>query len=64
VRRTRALAAEIADPALQQEQLEARQPQDSRGEPLWANYPPDEQTIAEYKASIAETDVGRCDGSS
>ena len=24
------------------------------GEPLWGNYPPGEQTIAEYKASIAD----------
>ena len=26
------------------------------GEPLWGNYPPGEETIAEYKAAQAEND--------
>jgi regulator of RNase E activity RraA len=48
----RALAAEIADAALEQEQLEAFiNKKIHAGEPLWGNYPPSEETIAEYKAS-------------
>ena len=51
----RSLAAEIADPALEQEKLEAYVAlKIQAGEPLWGNYPPGEQTIAEYKASIAD----------
>ena len=49
----RALAAEIADPSLEQEQLEAYvSTKIHAGEPLWGNYPPGEETIAEYKASL------------
>lgn len=51
----RSLAAEIADPALEQEKLEAYVAlKIQAGEPLRGNYPPGEQTIAEYKASIAD----------
>lgn len=51
----RALAAEIADPSLEQEQLESYvSTKIHAGEPLWGNYPPGEQTIAEYKASLEE----------
>jgi regulator of RNase E activity RraA len=50
----RSLAEEIAEPSLQQEQLEAFIGKKIQaGEPLWGNYPPSEETIAEYKASIA-----------
>jgi regulator of RNase E activity RraA len=52
----RQLAAEIADPALEQEQLEAYVATKIRaGEPLRGNYPPGEETIAEYKASLADS---------
>jgi regulator of RNase E activity RraA len=51
----RSLAAEIADPALEQEKLEGYVAlKIQAGEPLWGNYPPGEKTIAEYKASIAD----------
>jgi regulator of RNase E activity RraA len=51
----RQLAADIAEPALEQEQLEAYVATKIRaGEPLRGNYPPSEETIAEYKASLAE----------
>ena len=51
----RSLAAEIADPALEQEKLEGYVAlKIQAGEPLWGNYPPGERTIAEYKASIAD----------
>ena len=47
----RAIAAEIADPAFEQEQLEAYiQTRIKGGEPLWGNYPPSEETKAQYKA--------------
>ena len=47
----RALAPEIADAALEQEQLESFvNKKIHAGEPLWGNYPPSEQTKAEYKA--------------
>jgi regulator of RNase E activity RraA len=48
----RALAPEIADPALEQEQLEAYlHTRIQAGEPLWGVYPPSEKTLAEYRAS-------------
>jgi regulator of RNase E activity RraA len=47
----RALAAEIAGPSLEQEQLEAYvHTRIKGGEPLWGNYPPSEDTKAQYKA--------------
>jgi regulator of RNase E activity RraA len=52
----RGLAPEIAQPSLEQEELEAYL--NSRihgGEPLWGIYPPSEQTLAEYRASTAGT---------
>lgn len=50
----RALAAEISGPSLEQEQLEAYvQTRILAGEPLAGNYPPNEQTVAAYRASIA-----------
>lgn len=52
----RALAAEIADPSLEQERLEAYiATKIAAGEPLWGNYPPSEQTIADYKASLEDS---------
>jgi regulator of RNase E activity RraA len=46
----RAVAIEIADPAFEQEQIEAFVSKKIHaGEPLWGNYPPGEETIAEYK---------------
>jgi regulator of RNase E activity RraA len=49
----RALAAEIAEQGLEQEKLEAFvNKKIHAGEPLWGNYPPSEETIAEYKASL------------
>lgn len=51
----RALAAEIADPSLEQEKLEAYvSTKIHAGEPLAGNYPPGEDTIAEYKRSLEE----------
>jgi len=51
----RALAAELADPALEQENLEAYVATKIRaGLPLAGNYPPGEQTIAEYRKLRAE----------
>lgn len=51
----RAVAIEIAEPSLQQEQIEAFvNKKIHAGAPLWGNYPPGEETIAEYKASLAE----------
>jgi regulator of RNase E activity RraA len=50
----RALAAEIADPALEQERLEAYlHTRIKGGEPLWGIYPPSEETKAQYKAARA-----------
>jgi Demethylmenaquinone methyltransferase len=55
----RALAAEIADPALEQELLEAYvSTKIHAGEPLWGNYPPGEALIAEYKAAVEESSGG------
>jgi regulator of RNase E activity RraA len=55
----RSLAAEIADPALEQEKLEGYVAlKIQAGEPLWGNYPPGEQTIADYKASLKESNNG------
>jgi len=58
----RALAAEIAVPSLEQEQLEAYLHTRVRGgEPLWGIYPPSEETRAQYKAwreAAAETGAG------
>ncbi|HEY3261971.1 MAG TPA: ribonuclease activity regulator RraA [Pseudonocardiaceae bacterium] len=49
----RALAAEVADASLEQEQLESFvNKKIHAGAPLWGNYPPSEETIAEYKASL------------
>jgi regulator of RNase E activity RraA len=46
----RAVAIEIAEPAYEQEQIEAFVSKKIHaGEPLWGNYPPGEETIAEYK---------------
>jgi regulator of RNase E activity RraA len=51
----RALAAELADPALEQEKLEAYVATKIRaGLPLAGNYPPGEETKAEYKKLLAE----------
>ena len=53
----RSLAAEIAGPALEQEELEAYlHTRVKAGEPLWGIYPPSEQTLAEYKAYREEPD--------
>lgn len=47
----RALAAELAEPAAEQEQLENYLNERVRaGEPLWGLYPPDETTLAAYEA--------------
>ena len=51
----RAVAIEIAEPSLEQERLEAFVNQKIHaGASLWGNYPPGEETIAEYKASVAD----------
>ena len=51
----RALAAEIAQPSLDQEQLEAYvATKIQAGEPLAGNYPPGEAIKAEYQASLAQ----------
>jgi len=47
----RAIAEEIAEPSLEQEQLEAYlHTRIQAGEPLWGIYPPSEETKAQYKA--------------
>jgi regulator of RNase E activity RraA len=47
----RAIAEEIAQPSLEQEQLEAYVSTLIKGgEPLWGNYPPSEETKAKYQA--------------
>jgi hypothetical protein len=52
----RALAEVIAEPSREQERLEAYvSTKIHAGEPLWGNYPPGEQTIAEYKASLEDS---------
>jgi regulator of RNase E activity RraA len=51
----RAVAIEIAEPSLEQERIEAFvSTKIHAGEPLWGNYPPSEETIADYKRSPAE----------
>jgi regulator of RNase E activity RraA len=51
----RVLAAEIAGPALEQEELEAYlHERIQAGEPLWGVYPPSEQTLADYRAAVAQ----------
>jgi regulator of RNase E activity RraA len=55
----RALAAELAGPALEQEQLEAYlHTRLKAGEALWGVYPPSEQTLAEYRAAAAAGNGG------
>jgi regulator of RNase E activity RraA len=54
----RAVAIEIAEPAFEQEQIEAFvNKKIHAGEPLWGNYPPGEETVAEYKASLQEQEL-------
>jgi regulator of RNase E activity RraA len=54
----RAVAVEIAEPAYEQEQIEAFvNKKIHAGEPLWGNYPPGEETVAEYKASLQQQEV-------
>jgi len=51
----RALAPVIAVPAREQERLEAYlHTRIQQGEPLWGVYPPDENTLADYRAWQAE----------
>src|SRR3954452_4712423 len=53
----RALVAEIAGPALEQEQTEASlHTRLLGGEPLWGIYPPSEQTLADYRAAKGTPD--------
>jgi regulator of RNase E activity RraA len=53
----RSLVAELAEPCLEQERIEAFvSTKIHAGEPLWGNYPPGEETIAEYKAAQSEND--------
>ena len=55
----RHLAAEIAEQGLAQEELEAYvSTKIHAGEPLWGNYPPGEDTIAEFKALREESSGG------
>jgi regulator of RNase E activity RraA len=58
----RALAEEIAEPSLEQEQLEAYlHARVKAGEALWGIYPPSEETKAQYKAwrdAASELDAG------
>jgi regulator of RNase E activity RraA len=55
----RALASEIAGPALEQEHLEAYLgTRIQAGEPLWGIYPPSEQTLAQYRAANPATNGG------
>lgn len=55
----RSIAAEIADPALEQEQFEAYlHTRIKGGEPLWGIYPPSEETKAQYKAAKAAEENG------
>jgi regulator of RNase E activity RraA len=50
----RAMAAEIAEPAYEQEQTEAYlHTRLLAGEALWGIYPPSEQTLADYRATKA-----------
>ena len=54
----RAVAGEIAEPSFEQERIEAFVSKKIHaGEPLWGNYPPGEETVAEYKASLQEQEV-------
>lgn len=53
----RHIASEIADPALAQERLEAYlHTRVHSGEALWGVYPPNEQTLADYRKWAAEND--------
>jgi regulator of RNase E activity RraA len=53
----RSMAAEIAGPALEQEQTEAYlHTRLLGGEPLWGIYPPSEQTLADYRAAKGTPD--------
>jgi regulator of RNase E activity RraA len=52
----RALASDIAQPSLEQEELESYlHTRIQAGEPLWGVYPPSEQTLAEYRARTTST---------
>ena len=54
----RALAPEVAGPALEQERLEAYlNTRIMAGEPLWGIYPPSEETLADYRASLDGSDA-------
>jgi len=54
----RAVAIDIAEPSYEQEQIEAFVSKKIHaGEPLSGNYPPGEETVAEYKASLQEQEV-------
>jgi hypothetical protein len=54
----RALAAEVAEPGNEQEQLEAYvSTKIHASEPLWGNYPPGEELKAEYEAFLAGADA-------
>ena len=54
----RALAPEVAGPALEQERLEAYlNTRIMAGEPLWGVYPPSEETLADYRASLDGSDA-------
>jgi regulator of RNase E activity RraA len=51
----RSLVTELAEPSLEQERIEAFvSTKIHAGEPLSGNYPPGEDTLAEYKASLNE----------
>jgi hypothetical protein len=60
----RALAAELAEQGLAQEQLEAYlHTRLQAGEALWGIYPPNEQTLSEYRAfASAGTAAANTDG--
>jgi regulator of RNase E activity RraA len=54
----RALAPVIAGPAAEQERLEAYLHERVRqGQPLWGVYPPDESTLADYRAWLREEHI-------
>ncbi len=59
----RVVAAEIAQPALEQEQLEAYlHTRLQAGEALWGIYPPSEKTLADYRAAKEAGSNGRREG--
>ena len=62
----RALAAEIAEPSLEQEKLEAYVSHEDprRANRCAGNYPPGEETIAEYKASLSQPTARQVSGGS